>query len=57
MALCLILMFGRLGSVAGSNLVGALIASHCNLIFFVYTGLILSMLTLEIYNITNINII
>lgn len=33
MALCFILMFGRIGAVIGGNLIGALIGSHCNVIF------------------------
>lgn len=35
MALCLIMMFGRLGSVTGGNLVGVLLFTHCNVIFYI----------------------
>lgn len=42
MATCLILMFGRIGGVGGSNFVGLLLDVNCDLIFFLYSGLILS---------------
>ncbi|XP_055305410.1 synaptic vesicle glycoprotein 2A-like [Sitodiplosis mosellana] len=42
MATCLILMFGRLGAVGGSNFVGILLNGHCELIFYLYGILILS---------------
>ncbi|XP_031628421.1 synaptic vesicle glycoprotein 2C [Contarinia nasturtii] len=42
MATCLILMFGRLGAVGGSNFVGFLLNGHCELIFYLYGLLILS---------------
>lgn len=42
MATCLILMFGRLGGVGGSNFVGLLLDVNCDLMFFLYSGLILS---------------
>lgn len=44
MATCLILMFGRIGGVGGSNFVGLLLDVNCDLIFFLYSGLILSEL-------------
>lgn len=46
MATCLILMFGRLGAVSGSNFVGLLLNTNCELIFYVYGALILSKLEL-----------
>lgn len=33
MAVCISLMMGRLGSVAGANIVGALITNHCDSAF------------------------
>lgn len=45
MATCLILMFGRLGAVGGSNFVGLLLDGHCELIFYLYSALILSKLS------------
>lgn len=42
MATCLILMFGRIGGVGGSNFVGLLLDDYCDLIFYLYSGLILS---------------
>lgn len=35
-------MFGRLGAVGGSNFVGLLLDSDCELIFYLYGALILS---------------
>lgn len=42
MATCLILMFGRVGGVGGSNFVGLLLKEDCELIFYLYSGMILS---------------
>lgn len=42
MATCLILMFGRLGAVGGSNFVGLLLDINCELIFYLYGAMILS---------------
>lgn len=33
MALCFIMMFGRIGAVVGSNFVGAVLEGNCDLIF------------------------
>lgn len=44
MATCLILMFGRIGAVGGSNFVGLLLDVNCDLIFYLYSALILSKL-------------
>lgn len=41
MALCLILMNGRLGAMAGSNLIGFLLTYNCDLIFILFGGLLL----------------
>ncbi|XP_049536828.1 synaptic vesicle glycoprotein 2C isoform X2 [Anopheles darlingi] len=41
MALCLILMTGRLGAMAGSNLIAYLLSINCNLIFVLFGGLLL----------------
>ncbi|XP_058058028.1 synaptic vesicle glycoprotein 2B-like [Anopheles bellator] len=35
MAVCISLMFGRLGSVVGANIVGILLDSHCELTFWI----------------------
>uniref|UniRef100_A0A182WUB9 Major facilitator superfamily (MFS) profile domain-containing protein n=1 Tax=Anopheles quadriannulatus TaxID=34691 RepID=A0A182WUB9_ANOQN len=40
MAVCISLMFGRLGSIVGSNLVGFLLDTHCELTFWI-SGLLL----------------
>lgn len=37
MAICISLMFGRLGSVVGANIVGLLIAEHCEATFYIST--------------------
>lgn len=44
MATAFILMFGRLGGFAGSNLVGILLLSMCSLIFYINGGLLISKL-------------
>lgn len=41
MALCLILMTGRLGAMVGSNVVGVLLTYNCELIFIVMGGLLI----------------
>ncbi|XP_055551754.1 synaptic vesicle glycoprotein 2A-like isoform X2 [Wyeomyia smithii] len=48
MAVCLSLMMGRLGSVAGTNLIGLIIERNCNLTFVLFAGcsLIGAVLTL-----------
>ncbi|XP_037938036.1 synaptic vesicle glycoprotein 2B-like isoform X2 [Teleopsis dalmanni] len=35
MAICISLMVGRLGSVVGANIVGALLGTHCELTFYI----------------------
>lgn len=41
MALCLILMTGRLGAMVGSNVVGFLLTYNCELIFILLGGLLI----------------
>ncbi|XP_065086083.1 synaptic vesicle glycoprotein 2C [Ochlerotatus camptorhynchus] len=41
MALCLILMTGRLGAMIGSNVVGLLLTYNCNMIFILFGGLLI----------------
>lgn len=41
MALCLILMTGRLGAMVGSNVVAFLLTYNCDLIFVLLGGLLL----------------
>lgn len=43
MALCLIMMFGWLGSVTGGNIVGALLFTQCNVIFYAGVFILLGM--------------
>uniref|UniRef100_A0A182Q7L5 Major facilitator superfamily (MFS) profile domain-containing protein n=1 Tax=Anopheles farauti TaxID=69004 RepID=A0A182Q7L5_9DIPT len=53
MAVCISLLFGRLGSIVGSNLVGFLLDTHCELTFWI-SGLLLvvcGLLSLSIPNI------
>lgn len=40
MALCLILMFGRFGAMAFSNIAGAMLAEHCDDSFYLICGLL-----------------
>lgn len=58
MAVCISLMFGRLGSVFGSNLMGLLLDSHCNLTLAFSGGalLISSVLVFFIPNISKRNL-
>lgn len=35
MALCFVMMFGRIGTVGGSNFIGAVIHGYCDVIFMV----------------------
>lgn len=42
MALCLIMMVSRIGSIAGSNVVGALLFDHCGILFGIDAALIFS---------------
>lgn len=41
MAVSISMMFGRLGSIVGSNLVGVLLESNCSATFYLYSGFIL----------------
>lgn len=41
MAVSIALMFGRLGSIVGSNLVGVILAVNCAATFYLYTSFIL----------------
>lgn len=43
MAVSISFMFGRLGSIVGSNIVGALLEVNCNLTFLLYSGFGLGM--------------
>lgn len=54
MALCLSLMSGRLGSVAGSNIIGALLDDHCEYIFYMPT-ILLSVSAILAFTIPNIS--
>lgn len=38
MAICIALMFGRWGSVAGSNFVALLLDDHCESAFYLFGG-------------------
>lgn len=38
MALCISLMFGRLGCVAGANVAALLLENHCELVFYLSGG-------------------
>lgn len=41
MSLCVVLMIGRMGAVAGSNFVSLMIVQHCELMFGMFGGLLL----------------
>ncbi|XP_055846219.1 synaptic vesicle glycoprotein 2B [Episyrphus balteatus] len=40
MAMCLVMMTGRLGAVVGSNVIGLVIFTNCNMLFYIYVGII-----------------
>lgn len=40
MALCFIMMSGRIGAVVGSNFVGAVLDGNCEYVFSVFTALL-----------------
>ncbi|CAK1543793.1 unnamed protein product [Leptosia nina] len=42
MAICLSMMFGRVGSMSGSNLIGMFLSTNCGLSFYIFGGLILT---------------
>lgn len=54
MAVCISLMFGRLGSVFGSNLVGLLLDSHCQ-VTFALSGITLFCSAVLVFFIPNIS--
>lgn len=54
MAVCISLMFGRLGSVFGSNLVGLLLDSHCQ-VTFALSGVTLLLSAILVFYIPNIS--
>lgn len=41
MALCFIMMCGRLGTVAGGNIFGALLENHCDTFLYLCFGLLI----------------
>lgn len=40
MAMCLIMMSGRLGAVVGSNIIGLAIFSNCDMLFYIFVAII-----------------
>lgn len=42
MATSFIMVFGRIGSVSGSSIIGFLVGNHCTLIFYLYGGILIS---------------
>lgn len=45
MATCFIFMFGRIGGLAGSNLIGVFLENSCSSIFYVFSALTISKLS------------
>lgn len=41
MALCFVMMSGRIGAVVGSNMVGALLNGRCDWIFWIFTAFLM----------------
>lgn len=50
MATCFIFMFGRIGGLVGSNLIGVFLEDSCSSIFYVFSALTLSKLTSQDLN-------
>lgn len=48
MSLCIVLMIGRFGAVAGSNFVSFMIVSQCELMFGLFGGLLLTSAIISI---------
>lgn len=46
MAVSISMMFGRMGSIVGSNLVGVILESNCSFTFYLYSGFILGKFAL-----------
>lgn len=42
MAMAFTMIFGRIGSVGGSSIIGFLLENHCTLIFYLYGGILIS---------------
>ena len=42
MATALIMIFGRIGGVSGSSIVGLLLNNNCTLIFYLFSGMLIS---------------
>lgn len=42
MATSFIMLFGRIGSMAGSNFIGFMLLNYCTLIFYLYGGFLIS---------------
>lgn len=49
MALCFVMMFGRIGGVAGSNFLGAVINGYCGVIFIVAALVLVRMYRTPLY--------
>lgn len=47
MALCIIMMVSRIGSVAGSYVMGAVLFNNCSLMFGINAGLVLGKCAFE----------
>lgn len=45
MATCFIFMFGRIGGLVGSNLIGVFLEDSCSSIFYVFSALTISKLS------------
>lgn len=42
MATAFTMIFGRIGSMSGSSIIGFLLENHCTLIFYLYGGILIS---------------
>lgn len=54
MALCMVVMFGRIGSVAGGNVIGALLEGNCDYVFGILAVLMFICIGMGYYIMTKV---
>lgn len=55
MGVCLSMMMGRFGAVAGSNMVAVLLEDHCKLTFILSGSILICMLCSQLFKVINLN--
>lgn len=54
MGVCFVMMLSRIGAVIGSNIVGPLLTTYCDYMFFMYGGLMLGVVLFTLMLPTNV---